>query len=211
MHRVVIQFSKLGVLRYISHLDFQRLWQRVFRIADIDLEETQGFNPRPRIRFAMPLPTGFESQGELLEAFLVEAPGKSFLETINDVCPRGLELLAATPVPHDFPKLTALVNALEYRVNLPGGRNVMLAEVSDEVETKTGVVSLSEWVLASQAEGRDLRLLLKVDNQQTLRPDYLAHHFFPQYDTVQFKITRTGIYTQKRLEVLPQGLSILFD
>lgn len=211
MSRIVIQFSKLGALRYISHLDFQRLWQRLFRMANVDLEETQGFNPRPRLRFAIPLPTGFESQCELLEAFLAETPGDDFLDVINGVCPPGLKLLTAMHVPQEFPKLTALVDALAYRVRLPGGKDVVLKNVSDAVETKTGVVSLSEWVLTSQVEGRDWHLLFKVDNQQTLRPDILAHHYFPGFDAVQFNITRTGIYTGKKLDLLPQGLSLLFD
>src|SRR5690554_1536662 len=132
MQRVILHFTKLGSLRYISHLDFQRLWQRLFRIAGIEIEHTQGFNPRPRIRFALPLATGFESEGELMEVFLVrEKPG--LLAAINGVCPPGLKLLAATPVATDFPKLTALVDALEYRVELPQAREVVLGQVSDLV------------------------------------------------------------------------------
>jgi radical SAM-linked protein len=192
-------------------LDFQRLWQRLFRIAGIEIEQTQGFNPRPRLRFALPLPTGFESEGELLEAFLVTEPADNFLQTINAVCPPGLAVLAATPVALDFPKLTALVDALEYRINLPGGEDVVLEEKGDMVKTKSGCSSISEFVLFSQARGKDWHLLLKVDNQQTLRPDYLAHHFFPQYDEVQFKVTRTGIFTRKKVEPLPKGLSFLID
>lgn len=211
MPRIILHFAKLGALRYISHLDFQRLWQRLFRIAGIEIEHTEGYNPRPRLRFALPLPTGFESEGELMEAFLARELRDDFLEIINGVCPPGLTVLAATPVPHDFPKLTALVDALEYRVNLPGGEDVELGEKGDMVETKAGCSSISEFVLFSQARGKDWRLLLKVDNQQTLRPDYLAHHFFPEYDKVQFKITRTGIFTRKKVEPLPKGLSVLID
>lgn len=210
MQRVILQFSKLGALRYISHLDFQRLWQRLFRIAGIEIEHSQGFNPRPRIRFALPLPTGFESQGELLEVFLVREE-EDLLRAVNSVCPPGLEVLAATPVAADFPKLTSLVDALEYRVRLPQAEDVVLGQVSDMVESRGESLSLSEYVLASQVRNGEWRLLVKVENQKTLRPDAIAHHYFPHYQEVEFHITRTGIYTRRPVHPLPQGLSILFD
>lgn len=210
MQRVILQFSKLGALRYISHLDFQRLWQRLFRIAGIEIEHSQGFNPRPRIRFALPLPTGFESQGELLEVFLVREE-EDLLRAVNSVCPPGLEVLAATPVATDFPKLTSLVDALEYRVRLPQAEDVVLGQVSDMVESRGESLSLSEYVLASQVRNGEWRLLVKVENQKTLRPDAIAHHYFPHYQEVEFHITRTGIYTRRPVHPLPQGLSILFD
>jgi radical SAM-linked protein len=210
MQRVILQFSKLGALRFVSHLDFQRLWQRLFLIAGIELEHTQGFNPRPRLRFALPLATGFESEGELLEVFLVrEHPGLA--EAVNSVCPPGLEVLAATPVAQDFPKLTSLVDALEYRVVLPQGQEVALGKVSDWLEAKGESLRLSDYVLTSQVKNGEWRLLIKVENQKTLRPDLIAHHYFPQYDEVEFQITRTGIFTRRRINPLPRGLSILFD
>lgn len=211
MQRVVFHFSKLGNLKYISHLDFQRLWQRLFRIAGIAVCNTQGFNPKPRIRFALPLATGFESEGELLEVFLVGGNNTDLVKTLNEVNLPGLKILAATPVPESFPKLTSLVDALEYRVNLPDNGDIVLGNIVDQVETKGGMLNLSEYLLVSQVQGQDWRLLIKSKMQKTLRPDLVAKHYFTEYDEVQFKITRTGIFTRQTLQILPQGLSILFD
>lgn len=211
--RIVLHFTKLGALSYISHLDFQRLWQRLFRIAGIKVAHSQGFNPHPKIRFAVPLATGFESEGELLEVYLEEETGVHELITgLNGICPQGLKILAAMAVPEDFPKLTALVDALQYRITLPGGKKVVLPTVSDELEGKSGPLRISDYCLAMNIDGPHWNLLLKYDNQRTLRPDLIAQHYFPQHMSVEFSILRTGIYTRSQeLEPMPPGLSVIFD
>ena len=64
---VRIKFSKTGSLQYISHLDLQRLFGRAAVRAGIPLWYTQGFNPHPKMVFALPLPVGVQSVCELLD------------------------------------------------------------------------------------------------------------------------------------------------
>jgi len=195
---------------YISHLDFQRLWQRLFRIAGIEVEKTQGYNPHPKLRFALPLPTCFESENELMEAFLVEdMPSQQLVAALNSIAPGGLEVLGATLVPQSYPKLTGLVDALAYRVELPEKATVGLSK-SGDVETKGGRRSIEEYLLNAEVQDRIMFFKLKVDNQKTIRPDDLVKHFMPQLDMGGVRFIRTAIYTEKRgLDLLPQGLSIL--
>ncbi len=67
MARYLLKFGKTENLKYISHLDLLRLFQRGFKRADIRLRYSRGFNPHPRIGFAHPLSLGFESIGEYME------------------------------------------------------------------------------------------------------------------------------------------------
>lgn len=62
-----IKFSKTGSLQYISHLDLQRLFGRAAVRAGIPLWYTQGFNPHPKMVFALPLPVGVQSVCEFLD------------------------------------------------------------------------------------------------------------------------------------------------
>lgn len=56
--KVRIRFSKTGELRWISHHDLMRTFERMLRRAAIPFHSTAGFNPKPRLVFAMPLPLG---------------------------------------------------------------------------------------------------------------------------------------------------------
>ena len=64
---VRIKFSKAGDLMYISHLDLQKTMQRIITRAGIDIWYSEGFNPQPKIVFAVPLPVGVESNCELFD------------------------------------------------------------------------------------------------------------------------------------------------
>ncbi|MBO4322149.1 MAG: DUF2344 domain-containing protein [Clostridia bacterium] len=60
-------FEKTGALQYISHLDLQRSFGRILARADLPVWYTQGFNPHPKLVFALPLPIGSESLCELAD------------------------------------------------------------------------------------------------------------------------------------------------
>ena len=64
---VRIKFSKVGNLMYISHLDLARTMQRIMVRSGVDIWYSEGFNPQPRIVFALPLPVGVESECELMD------------------------------------------------------------------------------------------------------------------------------------------------
>ena len=64
---VRIKFSKTGDLMYISHLDLARTMQRIILRAGLDIWYSEGFNPQPKMVFALPLPTGVESECELMD------------------------------------------------------------------------------------------------------------------------------------------------
>lgn len=64
---VRIKFSKVGDLMYISHLDLARTMQRIIVRSGVDIWYSEGFNPQPRIVFALPLPVGVESECELMD------------------------------------------------------------------------------------------------------------------------------------------------
>ncbi len=70
MQRLRLTFARAKELVYISHLDITRLWERVFRRADLPLTYSQGFSPHPKISIAAPLALGVTSEGELMDVEL---------------------------------------------------------------------------------------------------------------------------------------------
>ena len=59
-----IVFSKKGLMRFISHLDLVRLFQRAARRAGLPLAMTEGFSPHPKMSFKRALKLGIESDEE---------------------------------------------------------------------------------------------------------------------------------------------------
>ena len=64
---VRLQYTKRGKVRWISHRDVARAFERAFRIAQLPLAFTEGFSPRPKVSFGLALSTGYESDAEYLD------------------------------------------------------------------------------------------------------------------------------------------------
>ena len=119
MQRLRIKFSRGEPLKYISHLDIIRLWQRAMRRAGVPLAYTEGFNPRPRISLAAPLALGVTSQAELMDVYCQRRPSAHwFTQALTQQLPAGIEVLQVQSVPEVFPSLQSQVRAAEYVVTL---------------------------------------------------------------------------------------------
>ncbi|HOQ13657.1 MAG TPA: TIGR03936 family radical SAM-associated protein [Bacillota bacterium] len=62
-----IRFSKTGSLQFISHLDLMRTMMRLLIRSGLKMWYSEGFNPHPKLVFALPLSIGAESVCELLD------------------------------------------------------------------------------------------------------------------------------------------------
>jgi hypothetical protein len=72
--RLRIRFAKLGKIRWTSHRDLARMWERAFRRVQLPLAYSEGFSPRPKVSFGLALPTGYESVAEFLDVELEVSP-----------------------------------------------------------------------------------------------------------------------------------------
>ena len=91
--KLEVTFCKIGDLRYISHLDIVRLFQRAVRRASLPVALSKGYTPHYRISFSNALKLGLESEGEKA-AFLLDLwidPGE-FQKKINEKLPEGIQV-----------------------------------------------------------------------------------------------------------------------
>jgi radical SAM-linked protein len=117
MQRLRLTFSRSEELKYISHLDLMRLWQRVLRRADIPLVYSQGFSPHPRLSLAAPLAVGVTSGGELIDIFLERRVSPHFfIKAIKEQLPRGIDISEVAEVGLGLPSLQSQVRYAEYKV-----------------------------------------------------------------------------------------------
>ena len=117
--RLRLTFGKGEAIKYISHLDLARTWERIFRRAGLPLAYSQGFNPRPRFQIAAALPVGVTGQSELLDIWLTEclAPDEARAR-LRPVLPTGLDVSGIQEVELRAPSLQSQMRSAGYRVVL---------------------------------------------------------------------------------------------
>jgi radical SAM-linked protein len=119
MQRLRIKFSRGEEIKFISHLDIVRLWQRAFNRAGIEIAYSSGFTPHPRISLAAPLPLGVTSEAELMDIVIVKGVAPQFfVSALNQQLPQGLKVGKVFPISADLPSLQSQINQAEYRVEL---------------------------------------------------------------------------------------------
>ena len=117
--RIRVLFSKTDHMRYTSHLDVQRTWERTLRRARLPLTYSQGFNPRPKINLAAALPLGFTSDCEILEFWLDHTIGLDSIQAlIQEAVPPGIKPQSFKEIDADIPKIPNLVDSADYHVIL---------------------------------------------------------------------------------------------
>jgi radical SAM-linked protein len=124
MQRLRLKFSRGDKLKYLSHLDLMRLWERAFRRAGLKIAYSEGFSPHPRISLAAPLVVGITGSAELMDVFLVKpASTQEFLQSVRPQLPDGIEILDISAVPPDSPSLQSRVRHAEYKLTMAAGNS----------------------------------------------------------------------------------------
>jgi radical SAM-linked protein len=117
--RLRIEFGLGEKLKYLSHLDLTRTWERAFRRAGLPLAYSQGFNPRPRFQIAAALPVGVSGQAELLDVWLDEAlEPEGVRQRLRPSLPAGLEASTVTAIDLRQPSLQSQIRAADYRATV---------------------------------------------------------------------------------------------
>lgn len=119
MQRLRIRFSRGQEIKFISHLDIVRMWERALHRAGVPLAYSEGFSQHPRIAIAAPLSVGVTSEAELMDLFCTRwVAGHSLEESVNAQLPPGMRILQVQPVGLNLPSLQASVRFAEYIVEV---------------------------------------------------------------------------------------------
>lgn len=136
MVKIQYQFKRSTPLRFLSHLDQQRLFQRAFRRANMPVEYSQGFNPHPRMSFALAMSVGLTSDGEYGEVIVSEdIDVETFISRMNQVLPNGLEITAAKICDAGVGSLSAALYKSIYRIRINVVPGTDLAALAAAIES----------------------------------------------------------------------------
>lgn len=186
--RVRVKYSKSGDLRFIGHIDTQKLFERALRRTDLPLRFTQGFNKRIRINLASALPLGFVSSAELLDFWLNQYVDPYLISgQLNNALPKDIRVLEVQLVENSLPSLQASLVSSEYLIDFPTEFNwdsfkikfnALLAQESILIERRKKTIDLKPMILdySYKHEGQDKQqFFVRLSSSPTAnaRPDHL--------------------------------------
>lgn len=130
--RLRARFSKLGKVRFTSHRDVARTWERALRRAGVPVAYSGGFSPRPRLHFGLALTTAAESLAEYLDIDVRDdadgsgppggPPGDldEVAKRLDEALPVGIDLVALAPVATGEPSLQECITSCSWSLTFPG-------------------------------------------------------------------------------------------
>ncbi|MGY0023995.1 TIGR03936 family radical SAM-associated protein [Streptomyces sp. cg35] len=96
MQRIRLRYTKRGRLRFTSHRDFQRAFERALRRAEVPMAYSAGFTPHPKVSYANAAPTGTGSEAEYLEiALTAPRDPEKLRDLLDESMPVGLDIVDA--------------------------------------------------------------------------------------------------------------------
>jgi radical SAM-linked protein len=198
-----VRFTKTGKMRFLSHHDLMRLFERALRRTGLPLRMTEGYNPHPVVSFPTALGLGLESLDEILEFELSSwtAP-KQIEKTLGAQLPEGIGVVSAEAFDR---RDRSRVEFVEYEASCPGQaeglpdrlrafmalRECPVERVSDK-GSKT--VEIRQYALALDSEGERVFLRLRITDQGTAKPEEILRAAGLRVDpTVRIRKTYTEV------------------
>ncbi len=211
-YTVRLKFTKLGILRFLSHIELVNLFQKAFMRLNLPIVFSQGYNPIPKMEFSNPLTLGIESESEYLQ-FRVQSNYllDSFKDAMNDELPEGIQVSDYIYTPDVLPKLQKEIQSLKYQIYL--NEQLMpedfesrlnqlkeLKEIQSEKRNKKGHFTQREnlcLIIEFNKEENYLTLSYKTDESGANLIDYL-HYLFQKdkRELLTLKIVRKAQYTE---------------
>lgn len=219
-----LRYVKLGKVRFVSHRDGARLWERALRRVALPVAYTEGFTPRPKLGFGLALPTGAESVAEYIDVDLVEGadldPGDPHLvDALSTALPSGLDVTVVAERDPGTGSLQEDVTSTTWELSGAGIESEELdaaAErllAADEIlvdrvrKGRSNIDDVRPLIVSLGADDTHTRFVAElVTIGRALRPSELAAAAFPGIDALGVRVLRTHQWIEHdgdKREVLP--------
>ncbi len=222
--RFRIQYEKGSAMRFTSHLDLLRTWERALRRSGLPLAFSQGHHPHIKMSFGPPLPLGFRSRAEVFDLEFSRPPGVDLAERLDAVLPEGLRIESFRPILFKVPSLMSQLEGASYRVRFPASflgeagltpdtlpgtlaprvRDLLAQEcvvVRRTSEDKVREFDARPSVAALEVIGEEspaaLDMHLRFTMRAQARPDDVVGLLFPGLDPRTVDVERTGLWVER--------------
>jgi len=215
-----IKYSKSEEVRFTSHLDVTRIFERAFRRAGIKLVYSQGFHPHPKMSFGPPLSLGYTSSAEYVDLEINAAYTGNLQDGLNPALPEGLRIIRVQKTENPGDSLVSLINAFLYEVDL-GEESVDTPsfdkalrellhseriEVSRRVKGKIKTVDIRPYIESISRRGRYLQIKTRSIENRTVRVGEIIEQLFKNVDRGSWPVRvhrRMQTIRKDRREITP--------
>lgn len=222
MFQLRVKYQKVDQLKFISHLELMRVVERVVRRMELPLKFSQGFNPKPKINFAAPIPVGVSSDAEYVDIELEEKIDlKEFLENSKTQLPKGLNFVAARYT-DDKKSLMSITAYSTYAVNVNSNArdeeflkkqiesflkrkeilHTKLNKKKKEVTKNIRDLILDIQLITLLDESIVFKMFLKTGSAGNLKPETVLEHFMElekvTLDMESVRIHRLGLFADNK-------------
>ena len=201
---VRIRFSKQGDIRFISHHDLMRLFERALRRAELPFATSEGHNPRPRLSFPMALSVGHVGLNEVADIGLREwTRPDEVRERLQAEFPEGIGIISAQAVPINPSREP---RELAYRVPLLASHTLTASGIQALLDSERAVVTrvrkrsvrdveVRQFIKAVRLSGDSLEMLIRYTSHGTAKPEEILEALGcrPDVDYLKSAIERTNV------------------
>lgn len=214
MRCVRVWFKKMGMSRYVSHLDLMRAMTRALRRASVPLWYTEGYNPHPYITFALPLSLGMES---LCESMDMRIEGDSTNEEIflmlKDNMPPGIEIIKVSDPVFDPKKI--MFGEFDIFFDCEGNTDKIVSLISDMLSQDELIVQklgkkgrhkvlkdinliefIKSYTVSSFGERVKLTAVLPAGSTTNVNPSLLADEIQKRAGGIAYTLIRKQLLTE---------------
>ncbi len=219
---VRLKFTKGSEVKYISHLDLMRVFQRAIRRTGIPVSYSSGFNPHQEISFGAPLSLGVTSEAEYVDIRLAERVSLDEIkERLNSSMPDGIRILGGMELGDSVKSAMSVVTHARYRIRMSIddvstdvlGESIRKFASQDsirvmkkqpkkgfelkEIDIKPMIVSMK--LIESKEGQHEIECLLLSGSRGNLKPELLMEAFkgFSELDIQGIRIHREEVYAEK--------------
>jgi radical SAM-linked protein len=212
--KIRMKWMKAEKVRFTSHLDVVRMFEKTIRRVDFPVGFSEGFHPHPKIAYGPPLPLGFISECEYVDMQL-EAPfNYQIIEKLNSALPEGFRITEARPVFAQAVSLSAFINTSVYEIELenlsekeaerlqqlPREKEILVNRKSKEGTKQVNIAGLIYDVKVASGEAKQIvRISVGLSQQGYARPQEVLQAVLrlSQEDLAGLIFKRTDLLSKK--------------
>ena len=136
--RIRIRFTETGKVRFVSHRDVARLFERAMRKLRLPVAYSEGFSPRPKLSFGLALSVAHESDAEYLDVELTEPIDVDDLpRALSAALPDGIDVVGAAELAPGSESLQQAITSCNWRIEVLGASPVEVTAAVAEALTAT--------------------------------------------------------------------------
>ncbi|HUU69948.1 MAG TPA: TIGR03936 family radical SAM-associated protein [Planctomycetota bacterium] len=205
--RIRLRFTKKAEVRFLSHHDLMRFFERAIRRAGLPVKMSQGYNPRPRFSVAAALGVGVAAEQEILDIELAEPVDPQVVrKNLSATLISGIEIISAEGVEGKPPRAAAAWYdvLLPPDLDIPGDAPQRLFAADEVVVERTGKdnelkrINIRPYILEILTSGRTVRMRLEITDSGSARPDEVVAALAAgaDVDRNRLRIVRTALEVQ---------------